>query len=89
MDETPPVNVSIPIRTERHGETARHRRVERLGNVPANSKLAYTIEEFVAASGLGRTSTYKLINANLLKIIKIGRRTLITAHSAHELLGGA
>jgi hypothetical protein len=88
MDFTQSVNVSMPFLTERHGRVAWRGPSELPDYVPPNSKLAYTIREFMAASGLGRTSTYALINAKHLTIVKVGRRTLITAHSARKLLGG-
>lgn len=40
-------------------------------------KLAYRIDEAVAATGIGRTSLYEMIKAGALKTRKIGRRTLI------------
>lgn len=41
------------------------------------SKLAYTISEAIAASGIGRTTLYALFQAGDLTPVKIGTRTLI------------
>lgn len=48
-------------------------------------KIAYTINEAVAASGISRTSLYGLIKAGELSPVKIGVRTLIR-HSDLEAL---
>ena len=40
-------------------------------------KLAYTIAEFCAATGVGRTSVYEEISAGRLKTIKAAGRRLI------------
>jgi excisionase family DNA binding protein len=40
-------------------------------------KISYTVNEAVAASGIGRTKLYDLIRAGELKPAKIGTRTLI------------
>jgi excisionase family DNA binding protein len=42
-----------------------------------SDKIAYTINEAAAASGLGRTTIYKLIKHGELKPAKIGARTLL------------
>jgi excisionase family DNA binding protein len=40
-------------------------------------KLAYSIREAAAASGVGRTKLYQEMNAGNLKAVKLGSRTLI------------
>lgn len=40
-------------------------------------KIAYTIKEAVAATGISRTTLYGLIKAGELTPVKIGARTLI------------
>jgi excisionase family DNA binding protein len=40
-------------------------------------KISYTLKEAAAASGLGRTTLYELINRGELRLVKIGTRTLI------------
>lgn len=49
-------------------------------------RLAYRVEEFVAVSGIGRTTLYAEIKAGRLKARKIGKRTLITAEAAKAFL---
>ena len=51
-------------------------------------RLAYSIKEVCALSGLGRTSVYRWINTDRLKAVRLGRRTLIQANSLHALLAG-
>lgn len=42
---------------------------------------AWSIDEWRAMYGLGRNSTYNLINSGKLKTIKVGRRRLVTAEA--------
>ena len=49
-------------------------------------KRAFTVEEFMAAFGLGRTTTYEEINAGRLTALKLGRKTLIPRDSAEAWL---
>jgi excisionase family DNA binding protein len=51
--------------------------------------LAYTVDEAVRVSGLGRTTLYRLAGEKRITIKKIGRRTLITAASLRSLLEAA
>ena len=44
----------------------------------------YSIKEFSSWSTLGVTRIYKEISIGRLKIVKIGRRTVITAEAAEE-----
>lgn len=41
------------------------------------ARMAFTINDAVAVSGIGRSSLYKLIGAGELPVIKVGSRTLI------------
>ena len=50
------------------------------------SKLSYTIDEVVAASGLGRTTIYELIKRGELPRVKVGSRTLIRRQDFDALL---
>jgi excisionase family DNA binding protein len=52
-------------------------------------RLAYTIEQFSRSMGIGRTSTYELINEGKLHAIKVAGRTLIPRESALKLLAEA
>ena len=45
--------------------------------IGSSHKLAYTVAEACAATGLGRTSVYEQINAGHLKSIKAAGRRLI------------
>jgi excisionase family DNA binding protein len=49
-------------------------------------KLAYTIAEVVAASGLGRTTIYELIKSGDLPRLKVGTRTLVRRVDLEALL---
>ena len=42
-------------------------------------KLAYTIDEVTAITGLGRTSIYEFLKSGRLKARKAGKRTLVLA----------
>ncbi|MER8993539.1 helix-turn-helix domain-containing protein [Mesorhizobium sp. M0678] len=55
---------------------------------PEPSKLAYTIEEAVAVSGVGRTSLYVAANEGRLPFRKNGKRTLILADDLRNFLAG-
>jgi excisionase family DNA binding protein len=47
---------------------------------------AYRINDFIAAFGLGRTSTYRLIKDGKLPSVMVGGRRLIPADAAEALL---
>jgi excisionase family DNA binding protein len=49
-------------------------------------KLSYRIDEAMAATGLGKTVIYRLIEAGRLKSVKVGACRLITANSLRELV---
>lgn len=51
-------------------------------------KICFTIREFCAAAGIGRTTVYNEINAGRLKIVKVGKRTLIPAAAASRWIDG-
>jgi excisionase family DNA binding protein len=51
-----------------------------------SEKIAYTINEAVAVSGLGRTTIYELIKRGDLPRSKIGARTLIRHVDLEALL---
>lgn len=46
---------------------------------------AFSIEEFMAAFGVGRSKTYQLINSKQL-LVRLGRCTLIPVDAAEALL---
>jgi excisionase family DNA binding protein len=47
-----------------------------------------SIADAAKAIGLGTTKTRELVNSGQLKIIKIGRRTLVRVDSIHALVAG-
>lgn len=51
-----------------------------------DSKQAYDILTFCELFGIGRTLAYREIKEGRLKIVKVGRRTLITAEAAKQWL---
>ena len=50
-------------------------------------KLAYTIKEFMALAGVGRSFVYEAIAEGHLKAVKAGRKTLIRDEDARAWLG--
>jgi excisionase family DNA binding protein len=48
------------------------------------SVMAYDIPSFCAAFSLGRTRVYQEIKDGRLRIMKVGRRTLISVQAADE-----
>lgn len=50
------------------------------------ARLAFRVEDFVALSGIGRTTIYAEIKAGRLKAKKAGRRTIILADDGREYL---
>lgn len=48
--------------------------------------LAYRVDEFCAAAGLGKTTVYSLIAEGKLASIKIGKRRLIPREAARALI---
>jgi excisionase family DNA binding protein len=53
-----------------------------------SQKLAYSIQEAMRASSLGRTKVYDLIKEGKLQAVRIGGRTVIPAESLHALISG-
>ena len=49
-------------------------------------KLAYRIPEAVEATGLGRTTLYRLIKEGRLEAVKVGSSTLITRRALEDYL---
>ena len=49
-------------------------------------KVAYSVNEFLAAYGIGRTKFYQEIEAGRLRIRKCGKRTLVTRQDAEAWL---
>ena len=53
----------------------------------STTKLAYTVEEFVQATGIGRTRVYTAIKAGQLRARKYGKRTVILDQDGRAFLG--
>lgn len=51
-----------------------------------SEKLAYTIPEAVAVSGLGRTTIYELIKDGELPVVKVGARSLVRRQDLEAML---
>jgi len=55
--------------------------------IPFAERVACTIPDACAASGLGRTKLYELIGAGCLDTTMVGRRRLVLVRSLRHLLG--
>ena len=55
------------------------------GDAHSVEPLFFSVDEAAATLGLGRTSTYALINDGTLKSRKVGRRRLVWAESVRDL----
>ena len=53
---------------------------------PLTPPLALTIRNACALSGIGRTMLYKLIGDRKLRVVKIGKRTLIPFDDLQKLV---
>lgn len=51
-----------------------------------HSREAYDLKSFSELFSIGRTKLYQEIKEGKLKILKVGRRTIITAQAADEWL---
>ncbi|MFY7809546.1 MAG: helix-turn-helix domain-containing protein [Fimbriimonadaceae bacterium] len=49
-------------------------------------KPAYTVNEFLASFGVGRTRFYELVNTGAIKARKNGNRTIVTGADAQAWL---
>lgn len=48
-------------------------------------RLGYTVDQFVEATGVGRTTVYGLIRDGKLATKKFGKRRIVLADSARQL----
>lgn len=53
---------------------------------PNVDRKAYSLQEFQAMYGLGRTSVYNLIAEGTLPTVKAGRRRLVTVEGERQFL---
>lgn len=51
-------------------------------------RLAYSINEAVRVSSLGRSTIYRHIRAKRLELVRVGGRSLIPAAALHRLVRG-
>lgn len=51
-------------------------------------RLAYSINEAVRVSSLGRSTLYRHIRAKRLELVRVGGRSLIPAAALHRLVRG-
>jgi excisionase family DNA binding protein len=56
-----------------------------MDNSIANKKLGYSLKEASAATSLSRRKLEYLISEQKLDALKVGRRTIIKAHSLEKL----
>jgi excisionase family DNA binding protein len=50
-------------------------------------RAAYTVDEFCAAHGIGRTTFYAELKAGRIKVLKCGRKTLVPKTESDAWLG--
>jgi excisionase family DNA binding protein len=48
-------------------------------------RIAYSVDELIAATGVSRPSIYRRIHDGTLKTVKFGKRRLISAEALHAL----
>lgn len=46
---------------------------------PMQGKIAYTVDEAMCVMNIGRTKFYQEVQAGRLKIVKLGKKTLVPA----------
>ena len=51
-----------------------------------SARIAFSISETVEATGLGRTTIYKLLRDGKLRSVKVGNRRLVRASDVYGLL---
>lgn len=49
-------------------------------------RVSFSIEEAAGALGIGRTYVYQLIKEGRLKVVRLGRRTLVPLDALNDLL---
>jgi excisionase family DNA binding protein len=64
-----------------------HMEIQAISPAQSFSRLAYSLAEGEALSGLSRSSLYRLIAAGKLKTVQRGRRRLIPAQELEWLCG--
>ena len=52
-------------------------------------RIGYSVRDLQEQGVCGRTTAYKLIAEGKLKVVKLGRKTIVTAESVRELMAAA
>jgi excisionase family DNA binding protein len=53
--------------------------------IKPGERIAFSVDELIAATGISRPSIYRRIHDGTLKTVKFGRRRLISAEAFHAL----
>lgn len=56
------------------------------GSILPSDKLAYTVQGFCEALGIGKTKFYEEVAAGRIETVKIGARTLITVPTVRRYM---
>lgn len=59
---------------------------ERTGNFQGIERRAYSVQEFAAAYGLGKSLAYDLVQRGEIAAVRVGRRIIIPREAAEEWL---
>lgn len=55
-------------------------------NYQTSNRLSYTVRDFCAAVGIGRSKFYELVGDGKLNTVKLGTKTLVTAAEAERFI---
>ena len=58
-----------------------------MSDIPVVSPLAYSVDNFCRAIGIGRTKFYDLVRERKIRTVTIGGRRLVPATEIQRLLG--
>jgi excisionase family DNA binding protein len=64
-------------------------KVESVSSTVPNERLAYSVDEAAAITGLSRDLLYDQMRTGKLAYLKVGRRRVITRHHLEAFLTGA
>ena len=63
-------------------------KVEPVNSTDSNERLAYSVDEAAAITGLSRDLLYEQLRAGKLAYLKVGRRRIITRQHLEAFLAG-
>ena len=86
MRQLPPRTGVSTLSPAHHDTTSAAALTNVLIEAPAPDRLAYSIDEFCRAAGIGKSLGYGEIAAGRLKVVRVGRRTLVPVDSARAWL---